>query len=176
MVEIHRVLCPIDLSEHSRHALEHATTFARSYRAQLTVVHVYRAPLEVLPPAPFMAVPAGVPQASASPAQLQEVTEEVRRFCEGVASGDAPEIVVVEGTPAGEIVRIAEQVRADLLVMGTHGRGGFERLFLGSVTEKVVRMTRSAVLTIPPAVQPPDARPMLYKTIVCAVDFSDASN
>lgn len=176
MVEVRRVLCPIDFSEHSRHALEHATTFARSYRAQLTVVHVYSAPLEVLPPAAFMAVPAGVPQASASPAQLEAVTEEVRRFCEGVASGDASEIVVVEGTPAREIVRLAEQVRADLLVMGTHGHGGFERLLLGSVTEKVVRMSRSAVLTIPPAADPPAARQVLYKTILCAVDFSDASN
>jgi len=176
MVEIHRVLCPIDFSDHSRHALQHAIGVARLYRAQITVVHVYSAPLQVMPPTAFMAAPAGVPQRSASPAELRDVTEEVRRFCEPLVSGAPPEIVVVEGTPAKEIVRLAEQVRADLLVMGTHGRGGFERLVLGSVTEKVVRTSRSAVLTIPPAVQSPAARPVLYKTILCAVDFSDASN
>lgn len=176
MVTIHRVLCPIDFSDHSRHALQHAIAFAGLYRAPITVVHVYSAPPPVVPPVAFMAGPAGVPQRSASPAELQEVTEEVRRFCEPVVSGDPPEIAVVEGTPAKEIVRFAERVRADLLVMGTHGRGGFERLVLGSVTEKVVRTSRSAVLTIPPAVQSPVARPVLYKTILCAVDFSDASN
>jgi Universal stress protein family len=51
-----------------------------------------------------------------------------------------------------EILRHAEDRRTDLLVMGTHGRSGFEALFLGSVTEKVLRSTHVPVLTVPPAV------------------------
>jgi nucleotide-binding universal stress UspA family protein len=62
---------------------------------------------------------------------------------------------------------------ADLLVMGTHGRSGFEALFLGSVTEKVLRSTRVPVLTVPPAVERVES--VVYKTILCPIEFWDAS-
>ena len=62
---------------------------------------------------------------------------------------------------------------SDLLILGTHGRSGFERLFLGSVTEKVLRSTRVPVLTIPPPVREPGSP--LYKTILCPLEFSPAS-
>jgi nucleotide-binding universal stress UspA family protein len=62
---------------------------------------------------------------------------------------------------------------ADLLVMGTHGRSGFEALFLGSVTEKVLRSTRVPVMTVPPAVERVES--VAYKTILCPIEFSDAS-
>ena len=55
------------------------------------------------------------------------------------------QVVVVEGSPVPQILRHAEQLPADLLVMGTHGRSGFEALFLGSITEKVLRSTRVPV-------------------------------
>ena len=67
-------------------------------------------------------------------------------------------------------------MNADLLVLGTHGRSGFERLLLGSVTEKVLRRAPCPVLTVPrhhpEAVPPP---PVLFKRIVCPLDFSDSS-
>lgn len=59
--------------------------------------------------------------------------------------------------------------------MGTHGRGGFERLFLGSVTEKVLRTARCPVLTVPPPAEGAPSGPVLYKTILCPLDFSDSS-
>src|SRR6185503_12156707 len=65
------------------------------------------------------------------------------------------------------------ELAADLLVMGTHGRGGFERLFLGSVTEKVLRSTTVPVMTIPPPAQEPATTS--YRTILCPLDFSAAS-
>ena len=83
------------------------------------------------------------------------------------------EIIVRLGNVPKEITREAERLPADLLILGTHGRSGFERLFLGSVTEKVLRSTRVPVLTIPPPVQHPGSP--VYKTILCPVDFSDAS-
>jgi nucleotide-binding universal stress UspA family protein len=65
---------------------------------------------------------------------------------------------------------------SDLIVMGTHGRSGLERFMLGSITEKVLRHAGCPVLTVPPRVA--DAvpfPPVIFKRIVCAVDFSDCS-
>ena len=164
MVDIQRILCPIDFSEPSRHALEHAVASARWYGARITVFHAYRE----LPVADEVAV--------LPPIEPQKVVEQVRRFCESVIVGGSPEIAVAEGNPAKEIARLTEQMPADLLVMGTHGRGGFERLFLGSVTEKVLRVTRCPVLTVRPPVEGPSVGAVLYRTILCPVDFSEASD
>jgi nucleotide-binding universal stress UspA family protein len=83
---------------------------------------------------------------------------------------------VYEGRVVAEILERARAWPADLLVMGTHGRGGFERWVLGSVTEKVLRKAPCPVLTVPPpasGLHPSGA--VLYRAIVCPVDFSDAS-
>jgi nucleotide-binding universal stress UspA family protein len=92
-------------------------------------------------------------------------------------SGDSSVTPVIkEGLIAGEIVRFSESDRADLLVMGTHGRSGFEHLILGSVTESVLRHASCPVLTVPP--RAPDAVPMgprLYRRILCASDYSACS-
>lgn len=168
MAEIKRVLCPVDLSDTSRHALDHAFAFARWYRARLTVLHVLNMPLPVAG-ATGMPVDPGLP--AFRPA---EVAEDVRRFSGLMNRADRDaDVVVVEGTPVREILRQTERMPADLLVMGTHGRSGFEALFLGSVTEKVLRSTRVPVLTVPPAVDRVES--VVYKTILCPIEFSDAS-
>jgi len=171
MAEIKQILCPVDLSETSRHALEQAFAFARWYRARVTVLHVLNVPLPVMPPT-------GVPVVDVSalpPLRPEDVTEDVRRFT-GSTNGmdlNAADVVVVEGSPVREILRQAEDRRPDLLVMGTHGRSGFEALFLGSVTEKVLRSTHVPVLTVPPAVERVES--VVYKTILCPIEFSDPS-
>jgi nucleotide-binding universal stress UspA family protein len=67
-------------------------------------------------------------------------------------------------------------MHADLLVIGTHGGSGFERLVLGSVTEKVLRKARCPVLTVPRRLSDPvPSGPVLFKRILCAVDFSESS-
>ena len=170
MVNIDRILCPVDLSQFSRDSLHHALALAKWYEAQVTVCHVYSAPQLF----PFTGVPGNVPLPP-PPVQPDDVADEVRRFC-ALSLGDSAqsvEIVVREGNATKEIVLLAEQLPADLLVLGTHGRSGFERLFLGSVTEKVLRTTRVPVMTVPPPVTQPG--PSLYKTILCPLDFSDAS-
>lgn len=64
-------------------------------------------------------------------------------------AGDVPvEPVVLEGKPAGEIVRFAEENGIDLIVMGTRGKSGIERLFLGSVAEKVIRTAGTKILIV----------------------------
>jgi nucleotide-binding universal stress UspA family protein len=71
-----------------------------------------------------------------------------------------------------EIVRLAGELPADLIVMGTHGLSGFERFMLGSVTEKVLRKAPCPVLTVPRAIDPDLLPTVLYRTIVCGIDFS----
>jgi nucleotide-binding universal stress UspA family protein len=170
MAEINRILCPIDFSGTSRHALDYAYAFARWYQARVTVMHVLHMPLPVMPAA-------GVPQdLSGLPLRRpDDVAEDVRRFSGPINGADPnrPDVVVVEGNPVREILRQAEQMPADLLVMGTHGRSGFEALFLGSVTEKVLRSTHVPVLTVPPAVDHVES--IIFKTILCPIEFSDAS-
>jgi len=143
-------------------------TLARWYSAHLTLFHVYQAsrPLPVEGPG---SVPVFV---AADPNQ---VAEEVRRFCAPVLgpSGQKVEVVVRLGDAAMQIRKEAERLPYDLLLLGTHGKSGFERLFLGSVTEKVLRSTRVPVLTLPPPVREPGSP--LYKTILCPVEFAAAS-
>ena len=168
MVNIDRILCPVDLSQFSRDSLHHALALAKWYEAQVTVCHVYSGPQPL-----FTGMPGNV--SLPPPVQPGDVADDVRRFCAPSLgdSGQSVEIVVREGNATKEIVLLAEQLPADLLVLGTHGRSGFERLFLGSVTEKVLRTTHAPVMTIPPPVTQPG--PALYKTILCPLDFSDAS-
>lgn len=169
MVSINRILCPIDFSEFSLDALRHGLALAQWYSAQVTLFHVYQVsqPLQVERP------PGGVPVfVDVNPNQM---AEEVRQFCAPLVgpSGQHVEVVVRPGDAAREIREEAERMPPDLLVLGTHGRSGFERLFLGSVTEKVLRSTRVPVLTIPPPVREPGSP--LYKTILCPLEFSPAS-
>jgi nucleotide-binding universal stress UspA family protein len=172
MADIQRILCPVDFSEGARHALEHAIVFAKWYAAQITVFHVYSAPQPLVP---VLTVPGDVPLLPAL--QPEEVGEEVRRFCRPLTPADVSlAFAVKEGSPAKEIVRHADDISADLLIMGTHGRGGFERLILGSVTEKVLRTTQRPVLTVPPPVHTPAPGPATYKTILCPLELSEASS
>jgi nucleotide-binding universal stress UspA family protein len=75
-----------------------------------------------------------------------------------------------------EILAQVAATHADLLVLGTHGRSGFQRLFLGSVTEKVIRKTTGPTLVVPPrAPDVPAGTPIQFRRILCAVDFSESS-
>jgi nucleotide-binding universal stress UspA family protein len=92
------------------------------------------------------------------------------------APGVTIEAVVREGNISGEILDQATGMKADLLVVGTHGRSGFERLLLGSVAEKVLRKASCPVMTVPGQLgDATTAGPVLYKRILCPVDFSNTS-
>lgn len=166
MVNVERILCPVDFSEASRYAVEHAVEAARRWNAQITIVHVHSV---VVPWGPVPGVHGDVPVLPAP--SLEELTEEVHRFY-GMTRAD---IVLTTGSPAREIVRLAEEIDADLLLMGTHGHGGFDRVMLGSVTGRVLRTTRTPVLTVSAHIKSVGANAVRYATILCAVDFSAAS-
>ena len=85
------------------------------------------------------------------------------------------EFEIGQGDAAVEILERSSALPSDLIVMGTHGRHGFDRLVLGSVTEKVIRKARCPVMTVPPGTAEAVPASPLFKRILCAIDFSDAS-
>ena len=169
MIRIDRILCPVDFSDVSRHALAYAAAFARWYESKVTLLHVYSAPV---PPVAVSQYPGNIPLLP--PIQPDEVRAQVRQFCEPLSiAGVSPAIVVEEGEPAKVITRMASDAAPDLLIMGTHGRGGFQRLLLGSVTEKVLRLVACPVLTVPPPAA--TSGTPSFKTILCPVDFGPSA-
>jgi len=172
MTTIQRVLCPVDLSEYSRHALNHAVAVARWYEASVTALHVFAA----VPVAAYAPGTPGFPSVVLTPDDREQVVTAVKRFVTETAPAVPIDVVTREGDASGEIVAHAKDMHADLLVIGTHGRSGFERLILGSVTEKVLRRAACPVLSVPPRAPDTSASaPITYKRILCAVDFSDAA-
>jgi len=168
-VTLSHILCPIDFSEASQHALEQATVIAGWYDATLTVLHVH------LPGPPMALEPFGVNAApEEDSAELARLRLLAREAADAAVAADIKVNVVVDaGHPARLILARAEPREIGMVVMGTHGASGFERLVLGSVTEKVLRRARCSVLTVPPRVHAPTAMP--FQRILCAIDFSDSS-
>ncbi|MDH4063839.1 MAG: universal stress protein [Acidobacteriota bacterium] len=163
-----RILCPIDFSDDSAHATEHAVAIARWYGARLTLLHVY--PTVRRPPT----LP--VPDAGAAHGPTPAELEALRDRAAAAVAADAGVTIhasVITGEPVGAILEQATALPADLIVMGTHGASGFRHLILGSVTEKVLRQAPCPVLTVPPRAQATSTQP--FTRMLCAVDFSDCS-
>jgi nucleotide-binding universal stress UspA family protein len=173
MIGIRRILCPTDFSDPARHALDHAKALAQQYEAELTLLHVVS----------FAQLPAPTfpPYYGYRGVQAPKVRDDLIRELEQLASVSRSEglqtrLLLQDGEVAKRILEQAREMSADLVVLGTHGSSGFERLVLGSVTEKVLRTAPCPVLTVPPRVASVPAQPLSYKTIVCGTDFSEASD
>jgi len=168
---VDRILCAVDFSDVSRRALHYATSVASWYGAHLYLLHVIAEP--VPPTRPLLApIPALI---------TDEVRSQIGAALHDWASeSDLPESrvsdVVKMGVPASLILDHASTIGADLIVLGTHGRSGFQQFLLGSTAERVVSRASCPVLTIPPkAHEPPSASQAQFKRILCAVDFSPTS-
>jgi nucleotide-binding universal stress UspA family protein len=175
MFHIKHILCPIDLSDFSRHAFDRAVGVARCYDAKVSVLHVLPAP-SAMPAIPYG--PEGPGPFGLQAFDRDHVLTELPRFLALEHSIGVPvEYHVVEApSVAKEVVLQAERLSADLVVSGTHGRSGFDRLVLGSVAEKVLRSSRVPVMTVPPGV--PDAVTIgrdPFRRILYATDFSGGS-
>jgi nucleotide-binding universal stress UspA family protein len=176
MLKINRILCPIDFSEFSLLAYDYAQSLAWHYRATLLLVHV----TETLTPMyPYYAFPNAYLEISQelrthAEQQLQEFAKTHTRH------GVQPECSVHDGAVANVILDLAEVQGVSLIVMGTHGLRGIERVVLGSVTDKVLRKAHCPVLAVrKPAhdlvtqTRVPDVIPL--QRILCCTDFSDQS-
>jgi nucleotide-binding universal stress UspA family protein len=171
MLANRRILCPTDFSEFSERALERAIALADRHSTRITLLHVVP---PLIPPAAAMPFPS-TPSLDVR-AQIVAL-ETLGRFAEPArAAGIETELEVREGGVAGHVVKLAETLPADLVVMGTHGLSGFERLMLGSVAEKVLRRAPCPVLTVPRALRGGLAPGIAsLSTIVCPLDFADPS-
>lgn len=171
MPAIRSILCPFDGSEFARRALRHAVALGRWYKAGITLLYVDMGQtLEASIAGGEWIPPAGPNERKRIVAWLADTAESAR------ASGVSADVRVVEGRPTREIVKLAAELPADLVVMGTHGRSGFDRLVLGSVTEKVLRHAPCPVLTVSRRTVPTyrSGRPP-FESIICPIDFSPSS-
>jgi nucleotide-binding universal stress UspA family protein len=134
---------PTDFSSTSDHALEYAVLLARGTGAALHLLHVVAFPLEVAAsPEAYWVELGGV---------RKQMSADAERELASRATGTTGVRVTTEvrdGSPARTIVETATARRCQLIVMGTHGRGGFSQIFLGSVAERVVRTASCPVLTV----------------------------
>jgi universal stress protein A len=143
------LLVPVDYSDPSRLAVKHAVTLSRRFGAKLVLLFAWAAPYADLALAK-----------RAETAHEQTLFDLVRRECEDAMDEFLHELraqesdlavssLVVSGDPSKAIVEQAALLHADLIVMGTHGRGGAARWLLGSVAEAVLRRAECPVLVVP---------------------------
>jgi len=137
--QVHVILHPTDFSDYSTYAFRIATDLARQHGATVLVLHV----AETLGPAN---VTYGEAVSRLEPeGYRQRLLDDLRRTVPPPA-GVAVEYLVAGGDPAEEIARVAADRGSNLIVMGTHGRTGLERLLMGSIAEKVVRLAPCPIL------------------------------
>jgi nucleotide-binding universal stress UspA family protein len=145
MLEIKLILCPIDFPEFSVRAYHHAVSLAEHYQAKLVAQHVVE--LWRHPSASF-AASAGL-YGEFEQALCESGKKQLREFVKNHTHDEIqPELVVQAGLAADSIVSFAQAQKTDVIVMGTHGRRGFDRLMLGSVTDRVMRTAPCPVLAI----------------------------
>jgi nucleotide-binding universal stress UspA family protein len=134
------ILCPTDFSENSADAFGLACSLARDHGARLIALHVTTVP-------DLAYTGYGAPGA---PLLKGEYLGTVRQSLAELQAGPGVKIerLLEEGDPPGEILRVAAETGADLIVIGTHGRTGLRHLLMGSVAEQVVRKAKSPVLSV----------------------------
>jgi nucleotide-binding universal stress UspA family protein len=150
MIAFRRILAPTDFSDNSIPAVRYAADLADKFNAELILLHVVQDLALVLPDA-VMPTPVATP----------DLDEMIAAAKSGIANLAAtldlgrlnPKYEVRVGTPATEIVAAAEDLKADLLCVSTHGRTGLAHLLLGSVAEKIVRLAPASCPVI--VVRPP---------------------
>jgi nucleotide-binding universal stress UspA family protein len=138
-MQLNRIVFPFDFSEVSRAAFPLAQSLARDAGAALDVVYVDEPPLEIM-------AEGGIPVSSLA-RDTESLTDELKRAVPVPADVSCEHHVLI-GSPAAEIVRHAQETKADLIVMSTHGRRGLSHFLMGSVAEAVVRKARCPVMTL----------------------------
>ena len=169
-VEFNRILCATDLSEFSNSAALYGAAIAKEFNAQLTLCTVVDVPTVHLQDSGMVT---SIELLQNLHAYGREQLENLRATLEHPA-----EIIVEEGLPAETLVGLVREKRMDLLITATHGRSGVQRLFLGSVTERLIRGITCPILIItPPAKDAVAISPkgLEIKKILVGCDFSPDS-
>jgi nucleotide-binding universal stress UspA family protein len=144
-MEIHRILVPVDFSEHSHHALDEAIELAKRFGAEVHLIHCYQV---------YPAGAVGYPYDVALPESYERAVREAATAqlsdcrAKATARGVRVEQHLSVGPPSHGIVELAEKLPADLIVMGTRGLSGLKHVLLGSVAERTIRHAPCPVLTV----------------------------
>jgi universal stress protein A len=147
MFPIKKVLNPTDFSTAAKHGLRAAIEMAVHLEAELLLVHVIES-------SPQMSGTFSMSGARAVQ-MVEALQEESRKQMEKLVSTSVPtdlrcDVRILQGRPAEEIVRLAADEHADVIVIATHGYSGFNRFLFGSVADRVIRTAQCPVLTIRP--------------------------
>jgi nucleotide-binding universal stress UspA family protein len=145
MIPFQKIVAPTDFSEPSQRALDVAVELARHFSCELVLVHVVGS-------VPVIPTPAST--TFNVPMYQQEIVNDAKATLDRLVEEKVPKPIrvrpmIIQGEAADEIVHAAENEKADIIVIATHGRTGLDRLMFGSVAEKVVRLSPCPVLTIP---------------------------
>lgn len=138
------IVCAIDFSEHSARALDHALGLAKRLGGKVVAVHAWQLPV--------YAVPDGV--AVFGPDVVAEITDGLQKQLSKALEAHRVEGVALEGrlvagAPVEAVLEVAGELGADYVVVGTHGRTGVARLVIGSVAERMVRLSPIPVIVVP---------------------------
>ena len=158
-----RILVPTDMSDFGNRALRYASMFSECLDSRITLMFAN----ESYYPIDALEAPIGYYLENAPETKLK-LQEKLRAYANEQMPGDAVEALVVDDRAARAITRTAKEMRADLIVMGTHGRSGWRRALLGSVAESVLHETDRPVLTVTPSVSLQPA----IRRIICPVNFT----
>lgn len=164
MKTFRHILCPVDFSASSHRAFAYALMVCRYYQAELHVIHTLM---------PFQDA------SLATPSLVQSLRDgamiQLKRLEESARQAHVTcHLLLTEGYPDHRIQEAATSTQADVVVMGTHGRRGFRRWLLGSVTERLLRQLSLPILTIAPAESQKPATPAIKKVLV-TTDFSQGT-
>ena len=139
---IHRILIPTDGSDYSVHAAEYGVSVAKMLGAEITFVYV----IDTI----VIEQEARVTEREAIERELKGDGERYLRYVVGVAQNEGVKAssFLAKGRPYEQIVHLAKGMKIDLIVMGTYGRRGAERLLIGSVAERVIEYASCPVLVV----------------------------
>lgn len=167
-IKVNNILLLTDFCAPSQHALPFAAGMANRFQSKVLVLHV-------LPPAPSEPIPI-----EPMPFDLDAIRLDAERRIHALA--DSPllasvdhEQIIVEGAISDCVQRVVRQREIDIIVLGTHGRGGIKKFLLGSVAEEIFRNSSCPVLTVGPHVQPYSPERDRIGHVLFATDFSPAS-
>jgi nucleotide-binding universal stress UspA family protein len=143
------ILVPHDFSSPANHAAALARDEAKTHGAKILLLHVIELPGQITQDTALM------PDATGAPISVRDyATRGAENHLDDIAArlakdGAKPQTFIRFGKPSDEILQFAEENAVDLIVMGTHGHTGLRHLLVGSVTERVVRVSKLPVLTVP---------------------------
>lgn len=171
MVEIARILVPVDFSDNSQLALDYALSLAVQHTAAVSVMHVLPEVLADPDVYPYLSDPV-LPSGETRERAFEQLGTFVHRALERKIRVD---VVLEDGDIVDNVVEKAGRLPADLIVLGTHGRRGLARLLMGSVTERVLRHAIKPVLSVSPHAPAPPEEGIPFKNVLCPIDFSPSS-